>query len=57
MKTYVVPFKRVVCGYIEIIAENSWEARDKLERGDWNGEFENKSDYEYEDIEIREVRE
>ena len=49
MKEYNVNFKRTSWGFIRILAENEEEAKEKLDNGEWYDEFDNKSEYEFED--------
>lgn len=44
-------FKKVVYGFIETEANNKKEAEQNFDDGDYD-EFDNKSDYEFEEIEM-----
>ena len=47
---YIKKFKKVIYGFIETEADNKKEAFNNFNNGDYN-EFDNKEDYEFEDIE------
>ena len=51
MPTYQRNFKKIVWGYQQVEAEDMKEAMLKFDDDDFDDEFDNKSDYEFEDVE------
>jgi hypothetical protein len=45
---YIRNFKKTVWGYATVDAKNPEEARQKFDNGDTDDEFDNKSDYDWE---------
>ena len=51
MKTYRKNFRKIVYGYMDVLADSEEEAQSKLDEGAIDNEFDNKSEYEYEEWE------
>jgi len=49
IKGFKINFTRTTHGFIEVEAKDEEEAREKLFDGDWINEFDNKSDYVYDE--------
>ena len=50
MPRYIRNFKKIVWGYGEVEANSLEEAQQKFDDGEETDEFDNKSDYEWEDV-------
>jgi len=50
MTRYIRNFKKVVWGYGSVEADSLEEAQEKFDSGNIDDEFDNKSEYEWEDV-------
>ena len=50
MARYIRNFKKTVWGYASVEADSKKEAEKKFDDGDSDDEFDNKSDYDWEEI-------
>jgi len=47
---FEVPYKKTVWGYVTIEAKTVTDAKDKFVNGEWDDEFDNDSEYEWDDM-------